>query len=320
MTCLILREQDIRPLIDMTEAVAAIERLMQTAARRAIDDVPRRRVRLPGVTLHLLASGSQTLGQMAWKAYTSTRQQTHFHLGLYDQHSGQLLSLMQADWLGQLRTGAIIGVAARRLGVTADWPVALIGAGRQAYTQLAALVAACDTRSATVFCRDPQRREDFARRVEHQLGVNCLSASTPADACQAARVVVTATTSHVPVVSADQLPVAELLVAIGSNSPGRQELDLETLASCGWIACDNFAGCQSEAGELLAAVEAGRFQWEQLHRLEELFGPPLEHYQPLGEYRRCLIKTVGWGAADLALASLIWERAQQRSVGQWIDF
>jgi ornithine cyclodeaminase/alanine dehydrogenase-like protein (mu-crystallin family) len=76
----------------------------------------------------------------------------------------------------------------------------------------------------------------------------------------------------------------------------------------------------SEAvAQLLADVEAGRLSWRKLHRLAELFGPPAEHCQPLGEHRRCLINPVGWGAADLAVASLIWQRAQQRSVGQWID-
>src|SRR5262245_25173167 len=112
---LYLTEDDIRQLLTMDLALAAVEQGLRKWALDEAVNVPRVRVQTDHVMLHLLPASAKSLGVLGYKAYTTGRQGARFHVTLFDGKTGAMLAWMQADYLGQMRTGAASGVATRYL-------------------------------------------------------------------------------------------------------------------------------------------------------------------------------------------------------------
>src|SRR5688572_17433253 len=141
MPALFLSEDDVRRLVDVRTAVDAVEEAFRQLAAGGAVNVPRFRAVAPGVVLHSMNAAAPYLGLVGWKSYTTTRQGAVFHVGLSDAVSGRLVALLEADWLGQLRTGAATAVAVEWMAALDAAEIGLFGAGKQARTQLAAVAA-----------------------------------------------------------------------------------------------------------------------------------------------------------------------------------
>src|SRR4051812_7924248 len=111
MSALYLQESDVRELLDMEMAIDVIEQAFQELAAGRAANVPRQRARGPGICLHTMSATAEYLGMVGWKSYTTTKTGAQFLIGLYSQTDGSLQALIEADYLGQLRTGAASGVA-----------------------------------------------------------------------------------------------------------------------------------------------------------------------------------------------------------------
>src|SRR5688572_18740736 len=113
MGVLYLRETDVVRLIDMRLAIDLVEESFRRLAAGEAANVPRVRAIAPSMVLHTMSAAATYERVSGWKAYSTTRQGAQFLMGLYDQESGALLALVEANALGQLRTGATTGVAAQ---------------------------------------------------------------------------------------------------------------------------------------------------------------------------------------------------------------
>src|SRR5438067_13794638 len=111
MAVLFLNEDDVRRLLTMEMALEAVEQVLRKQALEEAHNIPRARSQTDHAMLHIMSGAAKTLGILGYKAYTTTRKGANFHVGLYDGKSGALLALIQADYLGQMRTGAASGVA-----------------------------------------------------------------------------------------------------------------------------------------------------------------------------------------------------------------
>src|SRR5579864_3642744 len=111
-----LRESDVAEFLSMDEAIAAVEQSFRIVSKESGSNRPRQRVRVPNGQLHVLPGGSADLGAIGLKAYTGFRgQPTRFMVILYDADNGAPLCVVEADRLGQIRTGAASGVASKYL-------------------------------------------------------------------------------------------------------------------------------------------------------------------------------------------------------------
>src|SRR5262252_959342 len=108
---LFLTEAEVTQLLPMKDALEAVEAAFKAQAAGEATNQPRRRVRAGGAVLNVMSGAVSTTGYLGLKAYTVARGKATFHLSLYDADSGGLLAFMEADRLGQLRTGAASGVA-----------------------------------------------------------------------------------------------------------------------------------------------------------------------------------------------------------------
>src|SRR5437588_5699408 len=144
---LVLREADVRALLTMPDTVTVLEQAFGALAEECVVNLPRSRIMLSNGVLNILAAAAPTLGVLGYKTYTAFREGVRYVVMLFSAYDGQLLAIIEADWLGRVRTGGTSGLATKYLACPDAATVGLIGAGHQAVTQL---MGVCAVRNITV--------------------------------------------------------------------------------------------------------------------------------------------------------------------------
>ena len=316
MSVLFLTESDVESLIDMPASIDAVERAFAAVADGSAVNVPRARAKAPGFLLHSMSATAEYLGLAGWKNYTTTSKGARFHVAAYELDSGRMLALIQANRLGQLRTGAASGVATRHLSRPDANVMGLLGTGWQAESQLEAVACVRPLETVRVFSRDPERRQGFAEAMGQRLQLDVQAVDSAETAVDGADIVSTATTSKAPLFDGQQLMAGSHLNIIGSNHLSKAESDVESIASADLVACDRIDQCRIEAGELAAASEAGEWNWENAIELADIVAGT--HPGRTANTQRTVFKSVGLAVEDVAMAAELIMRAGERGVGQRI--
>src|SRR5437867_4938723 len=128
---LLLSEADVTELLDIETAIEAVEEVLRDQAEGQATNRPRYRVAMPTSQLHVMAAGDRRLGVYGLKAYTASRKGARFIVLLYDSESGDMLAMIEADRLGQMRTGAASGVATKYMAREQADTVRIYGTGWQ---------------------------------------------------------------------------------------------------------------------------------------------------------------------------------------------
>src|SRR5688572_22324078 len=110
MPVLYLTEAEVGRLLTMELALDAVAAAFRKMGCDEADNVPRRRCQTDQVVLHVLPAAAKTLGAIGYKAYTTSKHGPKFHVTLFDPKTGAMSALLEADLLGQFRTGAASGV------------------------------------------------------------------------------------------------------------------------------------------------------------------------------------------------------------------
>src|SRR5580658_246773 len=128
-----LTEADVTELLTMKEAVEAVEAAFKRQAEGLVINQPRRRLHMPNGTFHAMAAADLGLGTYATKVYSSFKPQTRGYVLLFSAENGDLLATIEAERLGQIRTGAATGIATKYLAQeAANLNVGIFGTGWQA--------------------------------------------------------------------------------------------------------------------------------------------------------------------------------------------
>jgi ornithine cyclodeaminase/alanine dehydrogenase-like protein (mu-crystallin family) len=330
---LVLREEDVRALLTMPEAIRVLEGMFRRQGAGEVRNQPRVRVVLPagrGVmhTLPAYVPGqpgdatSDGPGFIGLKTYTAAGGKARFVVLLSSADDGRLLAIIEADLLGQMRTGAASGVATRHMAREDAQVVALLGAGGQARTQALAMVAARPVQTLLVFARDQQRREAFCREIAQATGVETRAVASAEEAVRAADIVVTATTAKDPVMRGEWLRPGAHVNAMGSNWGHRREVDTETVTRSALIAVDDVQQAKTEAGDLLIPEHEGQFSMVEAAsegRLVELGQIVADKVAGRPDAEAItLFKSLGIGAEDVATAAYVYQQARARGMGQEI--
>ena len=135
-------EQDVVSMMDMPQAIDALEKGLLSEARGEASNMVKTHVEWgSGSTLHAIGAVFSQAGFVGTKTWAHTEKGATPLLILFDSNTGQLKAIIEAFALGQLRTGSASGVATRRLATEDATEFAIIGTGKQAMSQLAAVVA-----------------------------------------------------------------------------------------------------------------------------------------------------------------------------------
>jgi len=310
---LFLTEAQVFELVTMTDAVAVVEACFRRQGEGKATHEPRRRVRTPRGALHVMFAADPQAGVAGVKSYVTSPAGARFHLLLYDTEAGQLLCIMEADRLGQLRTGAATGVATRLLARPDAGIGAVFGAGHQAETQVEALALARSFQEIRVYSRDAERRARFCCKLEDRLHVPVRPAANPEEALAGAHVVTTVTSSTRPVFDGAQVEAGMHLNVAGSNSLLKREVDDAAVARADLIAVDSLAAVPLESGDLLAPLQKGLIYPESLVELGQIAAGLHPGRQSDAEVT--LFKSHGIALEDVALAALVYRRAREQRVG-----
>ncbi|HXF05710.1 MAG TPA: ornithine cyclodeaminase family protein [Blastocatellia bacterium] len=310
---LVLTEHEVRTLLTMEMALEAVESAFRQLDRGQATNTPRHRVRIPGCTLHVMSGALVAQRILGLKAYTVTREGARFVVLLYDGEGGELLALMEADALGQMRTGAASGVATKYMARADAATVGILGTGWQARSQLEAVCAVRPIRQVLAFSRRPERCRAFCSEMSERLQVTVHPAAGPEEVVRSADILITATTSREPVFKGEWLSPGVHINAIGGNALIRREVDEETLRRADRIVVDSRDQAKIECGEFLVAIEKGILCWEAIHELAEVVSGRLPGREDASQIT--LFKSLGIAIEDVAVGLRVYERAIRENVG-----
>jgi len=314
---LLLKERDVEQLLTMPLAIDLVERVHKEYSAGNAIDVPRERTRLPKAALHILQGAVPSAGVFGYKAYTSSREGIRFIVYAFNADRGSLDAIVEANFLGMIRTGAAGGVAAKHLARPDAKVAGVIGAGWQARGQIEALAAVRRLDRVKVFSRKADKLAAFCARMRERLGIDVVPAASAEDAVRASDIVVTITTSASPVFDGEWIGPGTHINAAGSNSLLRQEIDEATVRKCSPIVVDSRPTAIKEAGDLLPALEKGRLHAGQLAELGEVMnGTRAGRTAP---EQVSLFESQGMAIQDLIIASELAKMARAKGLGTEVD-
>lgn len=305
---LYLREADVDALLSPADAVEAVEGCFARLASGAVENRPRFRLGLDDGRLNVLAAADLELGVAGLKAYAAFRSGARFVVALFAADRPELLALVEADRLGQRRTGAASAVAAKHLARPGARTLGVIGAGWQAESQVECLRAALPGIDRVVaYSRTEERLDEFCRRFDAE------PAEYNRDAAEQ-DIVVTITTSRDPVLRGEWLREGALVCAAGANRIHARELDNAVIERAAFVCCDSKEQARLEAADIAEPVEQGVLDWLEVHELAEVVGGEVQgraHDEDI-----VLFKSLGIAAEDIAVAKVVYDRALERGVGE----
>jgi ornithine cyclodeaminase/alanine dehydrogenase-like protein (mu-crystallin family) len=237
---------------------------------------------------------------------TNVKYGANFYCHLFDAETARPLAFLEANWLGQIRTGAASGYATDLLAVPGELTLGIIGSGFQARSQIEAILVTRPVKEVRVWSRSAEKRCAFAAECRTAFGVNVAAVDSAEAAVRYADVVTTATWAKDPVLEADWVAPHAHINAMGSNHADRREIPAQLIQRAALIAADSIEQSKIEAGDLLLAQKEigwppADWQSDRLVNLQDV-APP----RPDGI---TIFKSNGLGVEDVAAAGYIFEQA-----------
>lgn len=223
----------------------------------------------------------------------------------FDAATGRPLAFLDGATITAMRTGAASGVATRLLAPRDASTLAVIGAGGQAEWQVRAVLAARPITRVLVHARSEARRAEFALRMTAATGVETVAVASARKAVEAADVICCATTSSEPVFDATWVRAGAHVNGIGAFRLGMVELPPALFARADLVAIDSREAARAEAGDVMAAVEAGSVAERDLVEIGSVDGSWVDD-RPGDAIT--IFKSVGLAIQDVAAAELAVSR------------
>lgn len=312
---LLLTEADVKSLLTMPMTLDLVETSFQRLAAGQATLQYRQRLHVPGKgVLNHMAAADLTTGYMGLKIYSISREGARFLITLFNADSGQLVALIEADYLGQMRTGAASGVATKFMARQDASVAAIIGTGLQARTQLEAIAPVRKLQSIRAYGRDQTRRETFAKEMSARLGIPVTPVSSAKEAVQGAHIVTTSTTSKEPVLDGRWLDPGTHINAIGVNQAQKRELDSEAVLRSHFIAADSREQSKIEAGDLIHAFANDPSKWDSVHEFADVVSGKLTPRTAPDQIT--LFKSNGVATEDIVVSGKLYELARAQKLGR----
>jgi ornithine cyclodeaminase/alanine dehydrogenase-like protein (mu-crystallin family) len=309
-----ISEDDVVATLSMARTIELLEAASLALAAKTAVNAPRQRVKAGGPMLQMLPAA---LGnRVGFKAYTIGATGVRFLVSIYGS-SGELLAIIEANQLGQIRTGAASGLATKILARENATTLGVIGTGFQARTQVEAVCAVRPIARVFAYGRDPVRLRTFCEDVATRVNVPVIAVRSAREAIVESDVVCTMTSASRPVFEGRWLNDGAHVNAAGSNRITAQEIDVETVRRASLVAVEDVAQAKIEAGDLRVASQAGAFRWLDAVPLASLVAGTIEGRRDPSEIT--LFESLGIGLWDLAAGSYVYDACVAAGRGREID-
>lgn len=305
---LYLSEADVAALLSPADALAAVEESFLRIARGAVENPPRSRVVMEDGVFAVMPCVDTELGYAGHKSYAWLAPRgTPFVVVLFSLGEARVEAVLEAETLSELRTAAASAVAVKHLARAEASTLGVVGCGRQAAAHVTALRGVLPALERVVaYCRNAERLTELCHAHD------CEPAESHQDVAEL-DVVVTATTSHDPVVRGEWLREGALVCGVGANDPLARELDNVVLERATFVCCDSREQSKQEAGDLIEPVARGVLDWLEVHELHAVVAGEIEGRH--AETDIVLFKSNGLAAWDLAAAAHVVRLARERGAG-----
>ena len=306
-----IREAEVATLMQLPDAIDALEHGLRAEAHgEALNMVKAHVAWDGGNTLHAIGAVFPARGIAGTKTWTHTSRGAAPLLILFDSNDGSLKAVIEAFALGQLRTGGISGVATRYLAAADADELAIIGTGKQAFMQVAAVASVRDLNRVRVFSPNPAHRSEFVTRLQSELGCSVVAADSVAAAVDGAPIITLVTRATAPFLSAAMIAAGAHINAVGAITPDRVELADDIFPRCNRVVVDSLPSVQKLSRELIDHY-GSRQDWSTVLPLSQVVATRFAR-QPGTDLT--LFKAMGMGLSDLSLGIEVYEAARRRRI------
>jgi alanine dehydrogenase len=308
-----LTESEVDGMLTMDLALDALDEVFRARAEGKVANIPRTRLPIGRGSYNLMAASWPERGVVGHKSYAAGGGGASFHVMLYGTNGEGLLAVIEANRMGQVRTGAASGIGTRYMAREDASIVAILGSGYQAETQLEAVASVRNIASARVYSRTTARRNSYAERMSARLGIDVSAVESAEDAVSGVDVICTITNAAEPVLTGEMLEPGVHINAAGGNSWQRRELDTHAVAMSDIVATDDIQQARTECGELIRAADSGHFYWDRLVSLDQIVAGLRSGRD--SDAQVTLFESQGVALEDVAVCHRLFLLAQSQGIG-----
>lgn len=322
-----LSSTDIQACFSMQEAIKADKAALASYSAGQADIPLRTNLAIDGQNGQSLfmpgyvRSNTPALGMKIVSVYPDNVQQglpsVPATMVVLDAATGIVSAVLDGTYLTQLRTGAVQGAATEMLA-RADSEIALlIGTGGQALSQLVAMLTVRPLTRVYIASRGYDQAQAFVNRVREKItdrfSAELVAVPDPNQVVAESDIITCVTTAHAPVFDGRLVTPGTHINGVGAYTPAMCEVSPAAIAQAGRIFVDTAEGTLAEAGDLIAAVRAGKVRQENIAELGRLFNQQVPGRSSDAEIT--FFKTVGSAVLDVVVASQIVDRAAAKGIG-----
>ncbi|MGC1780988.1 MAG: ornithine cyclodeaminase family protein [Acidobacteriaceae bacterium] len=307
-----ISEAEVVSMMDIGGAIGALERGLMAEAEGNAQNMIKTHVEWDGSTLHAIGAVFPRMGICGTKTWSHTPSGATPLLILFDSNHGNLMAVIEAFALGQMRTAAASGVATRWLAAAEADEFAMIGAGKQAITQVAAVLAVRPIRRIRVFSRDENRRNQFVARLRAEFEVEAVASRTVREAVDGASIISVATRATDPIVTADLVQPGAHINSVGAIVPSRAEISQDVLARSTRIVTDSISQAHKLSREMIEFFGNDSARWNAVQPLATVVANRLSRS---ASDDLTLFKALGVGISDLSLGIELYRKALASGLG-----
>ncbi len=311
---LYLTEANVRELFTMDAAVEAVEGGFKALSEgQAINGV-RSRLDTEEGSSSLMGAVAPGMGVLGLKTYAVVEgHRTRMYVLISSSETGQMLAVLEASTMGEIRTGAASGVATKYMARENASTVGVLGSGAYAPDQLAAVCAVRDIKTAKVFSRRPEPRKKFADDMSGKLGIEVTPAESAKECITDVDVIITITRSPTAVLFGEWLEPGVHINAAGAMRKEFRELDDAAATRCDILVADDVEGSKSECGDLIFPIQAGLLDWDQVHDLSEVVAGTVPGRNSDSDIT--LFESQGMALEDIVAGIKVYQLAMEQGVG-----
>ena len=308
-----IAEAEVVRLMNLGEAIAALEKGLRMEARGEAENMVKTHVAWDHNNLHAIGAAFSGVGVVGTKTWAHTGDGTCPLLILFDAKNGSLKAVIEAFALGQMRTGGICGVATNWLAREDATEMAIVGTGKQALAQIAAVAAVRPLRRVGVFSPRPESRSEFVRKARTEFDFDVVEARSVEEAVADAMIVTTVTRATQPFLTSHMLRAGAHVNAVGAITPDRAEIAQDLFPRCTTVAVDSLPAVQKLSSEFIEYY--ANKGWDRVKPLSAVLASQTKRPSAAD---LSMFKAMGMGISDLALGTEILQRALSNGVGREI--
>ncbi|MCW8831806.1 MAG: hypothetical protein OQK09_07455 [Colwellia sp.] len=307
-----ITEQDVVELMQLPTAIEALEQSMAAEYKGEARNMNKTMLQYGKSNLHAL--GGQYGSLVGTKTWTHAESGTCPLLLLWDAQNGQIVAIIEAFALGNLRTGATSGLATKWASSPDSTIMAIAGCGKQALSQVAAVLAVRPIEELRAFSQTFEKSEAFADKVSQELNIKAVAVPTMEEAAAQADVITLATRATEPFLCSRFVKNGAHINAIGAIGPDREEFSQDLFERAGTICADALDSVKKLSREFIRQFE--NQSWDRVKPIGQVIADGQLAWDPNGI---SLFKAMGMGLSDVALGDAILKLAINAGKGRAIE-